>query len=144
MALHAAVNISFTIIIYKLISIDRIFKYDIPSSIPIEPLQFTHYPKNGRYRSHTDWNGLSPQHQTRKLSFSLQLSNPDSYEGGNLEFDIPRTPDINDEVWQSQLLASKKRGSMTIFPSFLKHRATEVTKGDRFALIGWIHGNVFR
>ncbi len=64
----------------------------------------------------------------RKLSLTLQLSDPDSYEGGELVLDF------------SDFIASRELGSVTIFPSFLKHKVTPVTKGTRYSLVAWISG----
>lgn len=70
---------------------------------------------------------------TRKLSFSVQLSNPDDYEGGRLEF-MPT----------GEIPFSRERGSVIAFPSYLCHRVTRVTKGVRSAIIAWAHGPTFR
>jgi len=69
----------------------------------------------------------------RKLSFSIQLTDPLDYEGGDLEF----MPEIKDNK-------IKLQGHMTIFPSFLTHRVSPVTKGTRHAIVGWIYGPEFR
>ncbi len=69
---------------------------------------------------------------TRKLSASIQLSNPEEYEGGNLEF-------FNGEI----VPASLEQGSLIIFPSFVFHRVTPVTKGVRHSLVAWMNGPHF-
>ena len=35
-------------------------------------------------------------------------------------------------------------GSMILFPSYLVHRVLPMTKGTRYAIVGWVHGNSFR
>ena len=35
-------------------------------------------------------------------------------------------------------------GSMILFPSYLVHRVLPMTKGTRYAMVGWCHGNSFR
>jgi PKHD-type hydroxylase len=35
----------------------------------------------------------------------------------------------------------REKGTILVFPSFVYHRVTEVTKGDRFSLVGWYEGN---
>ena len=73
----------------------------------------------------------------RKLSFSAQLSNSDDYEGGDLVFDLPEelTPAKD---------AMRKQGTVIIFPSFLRHMVTPVTKGERHSMVSWIEGLNFR
>jgi len=40
--------------------------------------------------------------------------------------------------------APKTRGTATLFPSYLLHRVTPVTQGERFSLTIWAHGPQFR
>jgi PKHD-type hydroxylase len=79
---------------------------------------------------HTD---SIPGDTVRKLSFTIQLTDPTEYEGGDLEF----MPAISDPK-------IKQQGMITIFPSFMTHRVTSVTTGVRHAIVGWIHGPDFR
>ena len=39
------------------------------------------------------------------------------------------------------LAASFEQGSINVFPSYLQHTVTEVTKGNRWAIVIWIHGS---
>ena len=34
----------------------------------------------------------------------------------------------------------RQKGTVIVFPSFLQHRVTEVTEGQRYALVGWREG----
>ena len=69
----------------------------------------------------------------RKLSFTLQLSDSDEYTGGDLEFaELNTNEDFSENA--------RKKGTVIVFPSFLQHRVTEVTKGQRHALVGWREG----
>ncbi|MBK9480173.1 MAG: 2OG-Fe(II) oxygenase [Bacteroidetes bacterium] len=70
----------------------------------------------------------------RKLSISVQLSDPDEYEGGELQFMIN----------QNIFTATKEKGTAIIFPSFGLHRVTPVTKGVRKSIVGWISGPPYR
>ena len=70
---------------------------------------------------------------TRKLSVSIQLTDPEEYEGGELNFFI------NKDVIE----APKTKGTVIIFPSFFMHKVKMVTKGVRKSLVIWIHGPVF-
>lgn len=71
----------------------------------------------------------------RKLSFSLQLSDEEDYEGGELQ--------IMDEAEQLYTVP-KKRGLMVCFDSRARHRVNKVTKGRRKSLVGWIVGPRWR
>ena len=35
-------------------------------------------------------------------------------------------------------------GSMILFPSYLVHRVLPITKGTRYAIVGWMHGDSFK
>lgn len=99
-----------------------------------EGLQFTEYNSpGGKYDSHIDkmYSGT-----IRKLSVVIQLSDPSSYDGGELQllYKGERSPEI----------MSKKRGDLSLFPSYTLHRVTPVTRGTRYSLVGWITGKPFR
>jgi len=97
-----------------------------------EPLQFTHYPAgNGHYIWHMDsGNGnLS----LRKLSVVIQLSNPNTYEGGELQVQT-----------EGRVIADKEQGNVIFFPSYMQHRVTPVTRGERYSLVLWISGPPYR
>ena len=78
-----------------------------------------------------DWHfDAGPAHTgNRKLSLTVQLSAPEDYEGGELVLDV------NDGFH-----APRAIGSVTVFPSFVKHKVTEVTKGTRYSLVIWCSG----
>jgi PKHD-type hydroxylase len=106
------------------------FKFDLQSME--QGLQFTRYQAPGEhYEWHID-RGMGMG--TRKLSLSLQLSDPDDYEGGDLELWYGGTP----------VKASRQRGIITFFPSYVMHRVTPVTKGVRYSLVCWISGPQFK
>lgn len=99
-------------------------------------LQFTEYhgSKKGKYGWHHDVQLNGPAPYDRKLSVVVQLSDPESYEGGEFEFSTVQHPGA---VFQP-------RGSLLIFPSFLQHRVLPVTKGIRHSLVTWIEGPKWR
>jgi len=109
----------------------QMFQFDLTE---IESLQFTIY--NDRtsdfYRKHVDstYKQLAP----RKLSFSVQLSDPDEYEGGDLILHYQDDP----------VKAKREKGSITFFPSYTLHEVTPVTKGTRYSLVGWVTGPQFK
>jgi len=110
------------------------FNFDISSLT--EHLQYTEY--DASYQGHYDWHfdvGEGALNCGRKLSVSIQLSDPSEYEGGELQFSMD-----GDKI----LVAEKEQGTMVIFPSYLRHRVTPVTKGLRRSLVTWITGPPFR
>lgn len=95
-------------------------------------LQLSQYETGDFYGWHMD-SGKAKNSQ-RKLSISVQLSSPDEYEGGELQFlkgghpiDVPKT-----------------RGTAIIFPSYVFHRVQPVTSGRRMSIVGWIAGPPYR
>ncbi len=67
----------------------------------------------------------------RKLSFVLQLSDPDDYEGGNLQ--------LLDESGKSYF-APRNRGTIILFDSRTQHRVLPVKSGLRKSIVGWTVG----
>lgn len=110
----------------------NVWNFNITSII--DPVQFSEYtaPAQGHYDWHMDFGNNNSS--TRKLSVSVQLTDPSEYEGGDLEFMIHR--DV--------VKAPKSKGTMVVFPSYLQHRVTQVTKGTRHSLVFWIHGPPFK
>lgn len=113
-----------------------------------ESCQFTKYSKGQFYDWHCDsWQGVykdeGPQQgKVRKLSVTLCLNEPNEYEGGNLEFDFRNThPDKGRKFISSGRLS---KGSLVVFPSFVWHRVTKVTKGTRYSLVIWNCGWPFK
>ena len=64
----------------------------------------------------------------------MQLSDADSYEGGDLQFMI------NNKT----VTAPREKGTIIIFPSFVMHRVTPVIKGTRESIVGWVSGPPYR
>ncbi len=95
-------------------------------------IQYTVYDgkEKGHYGWHVDVNWTSPNPFDRKLSVTVQLSDPDDYEGGNFEVEGENPP--NEEA--------KKKGSILVFPSYVSHRVTPVTSGVRKSLVAWFEG----
>lgn len=114
---------------------DEMFRFDL--SEMIEPLQFTQYDASfqGKYDWHVDCGGRELQ-GNRKLSVVVQLSCPTEYEGGELQFGTS----VDERIEVSE----KMKGTVIIFPSYMRHRATEVTKGVRYSLVTWVSGPSFR
>lgn len=99
-----------------------------------EPLQFTKYDVGERYDWHIDMIWDEPD--SRKISFSLLLN--DDFEGGDLEFEIG-SPGTEERITTVKM----RKGDIVFFPSYLWHRVTPVTKGERYSLVGWARGPSF-
>lgn len=102
-----------------------------------EDFQYTVY--DGTEKDHYTWHVdmISESANTtppRKLSMVLQLSDPESYNGGNLQ--IMTSSSFTD--------VRKERGLVTAFPSYILHRVTPVTKGIRKTIVIWTTGPQFR
>jgi len=133
-----------------------------------ENTQYTVYhadnkkPKGDFYTWHTDA-GPEPYDNgcIRKLSMTLQLSDPDDYEGGHFQwlephrqFDKMQITEYEIETSGKPLIdieqcicsapfSAKERGSVIIFPSFLYHQVTAVTRGTRKVLVNWYCGKPY-
>lgn len=126
------------------------FLYDL-TNIDNETIQYTSYGEGEFYGWHEDatlplfykahsgndrelliQDSINKQAEhVRKLSFSVQLSSPDDYEGGNLQ--------LMDDCGKLYY-APRRRGSVVLFDSRTRHRVLKVTKGKRKSLVGWVVG----
>ena len=75
-------------------------------------------------------NDLVGKHQppVRKISMTLLLSDPATFEGGDLEF-MSKGKNVK-----------LKQGQAVFFASWLQHRVKPVTKGERYSLVMWFGG----
>ncbi len=99
-------------------------------------IQYTEYlgSEGGHYSWHhdIDWNrndGLD-----RKISVTVQLSDPSEYEGGGFLFNETQGPDES----------CKQKGTVLVFPSYLQHAVEPVTRGIRRSLVAWFEGPKWR
>jgi predicted 2-oxoglutarate/Fe(II)-dependent dioxygenase YbiX len=88
--------------------------------LPDKDAQVVRYGPGGEYVWHTDG-------PSRTETIVVQLSDPDAYEGGDLE--------IRGE--SGVVRADRGRGSVTRFDSRAEHRAAPVVSGERWALVAW-------
>ncbi len=108
------------------------FKFNIDHNC-ILGIQFTKYGEGDYYNWHMD-TGPTPTTCCRKLSITVQLSDPSSYKGGELQLGL---------IDKNASTACLNQGSVTIFSSIIRHRVTEVTKGERYSLVAWVTGFPF-
>lgn len=109
----------------------RVYKFDLTGFR--DPIQFTRYEKAGDYYTwHQDLG--SAQTNRRKLSLMVQLSDPASYRGCNLQTYSDGEPaDM-----------ARDQGTLLIFPAWHLHRVTPLEDGVRYSLVAWIGGPPFR
>jgi len=109
---------------------ERFFKFDLFGLN--EGFQFTNYESpSGKYGKHVDRGINTP---VRKLSISIQLTNSEDYEGGELYL-------YDDD---KGTLMDKSQGTLIIFPSYVLHEVMPVTKGERNSLVTWVTGKQFK
>ena len=130
------------------------FKYDI-TSFDQDKLWYHEYHPKQQYKWHADASITShsasthtessteptPQNTTigehsRKLSFSLQLSDPTQYQGGDLQFLTEPALNIKPQLFT----APTQQGTIIIFDPFIQHRVTPVKSGIRKSIVGWAIG----
>jgi PKHD-type hydroxylase len=109
---------------------ERFFQFDLFGLN--EGFQFTNYTApSGKYGKHIDRAMNIP---VRKLSISIQLTNPDEYKGGELYL-------YDDD---KGTLMDKEQGTLIIFPSYILHEVMPITKGERNSLVTWVTGEQFK
>jgi PKHD-type hydroxylase len=110
---------------------NNVWKLDLHSIV--DSIQYTeYYDDGGHYGWHMDIGPHPINH--RKVSITIQLSNPEDYDGGELE------------LWTGAGIqkVEKHKGCAILFPSYMLHRITPVTKGVRKSLVLWVGGSTFR
>ena len=107
------------------------FNYAMETS---EALQFGKYGVGGKYDWHQDISNMNEE-KSRKLSTTVQLSDPDDYVGGDFQF--------FNGAQEPEDLKIRKQGSVVVFDSRDWHRLTPVTKGVRYSLVLWSSGRRF-
>lgn len=112
---------------------EKFYKYDLTE---MESLQYTEYnaETSDFYTSHSD-DGYR-FNLFRKLSVSVQLSDPADYKGGELIF---YRNTLNEST-----MAPKELGTVIVFPSFVIHEVKKITAGSRTSLVTWINGPRFK
>lgn len=88
----------------------------------------------GGYGHHVDnpFMGAGESRLRTDFSFTLFLSEPDDYEGGELEIELAG-------MTQSVKLPA---GDLVLYPSTSLHRVAPVVSGKRLVCVGWIESSV--
>ena len=99
----------------------------------MEPFELKKYVVGDEFSNHTD-NYLGTEYGLdRKLNLILQLSEPDSYAGGDLIIGHSNPITIPREV-----------GTVVIFPANYPHSVSKITEGSRYSLICHVWGPEFK
>lgn len=102
--------------------------FALPKQITLE---FNRYDPGMFYKTHMDaalMGGVRGQPMRADLSFTLFLSDPASYGGGEFVLNSP----------YGDMRLKEPAGSAVIYPSNMLHRVEPVEDGSRLAAIGWI------
>ena len=93
---------------------------------------YNHYKKGDYYNKHIDNFKAEPKLNHTYFDYGFTICLSDNYEGGDfvLENELGEIP------------YKLKAGQVLLFPIIYAHSVTEVTKGSRKALIGWLSTNV--
>lgn len=93
-------------------------------------MRFSRYGVGDHYGMHVDaalFGSMEAAHRT-DLSFTLFLSDPDDYEGGELH--------VASGVGSPRVRLPA--GQMLVYPTHLLHEVAPVRRGVRYACVGWI------
>lgn len=110
----------------------------IAAALPLRiyPPRFNCYRDGGSYGAHVDGSLLAVPNSSvtvrSDLSATLFLSEPDDYDGGELEIESAFGA-------QTVKLAA---GDMVLYPATSLHRVAPVTRGERLASFFWIQSTV--
>ena len=123
---------------------EELYQFDIDRVT--DPIHYVIYPEPntiGKTGEKREEGGYLHWHQdigfeevnSRKLATIVFLSDRRDYEGGELQ------------IWcggEGYDVMDLDKGDVVVFPTFLMHRLTPVTKGERRALVYWTGGKPFR
>ena len=99
-----------------------------------ERFQYTVYePPGGHYNWHWDTEIGIWSNYIRKISCVMMLSDPDEYEGGELEI-------CNKGNFDDTVITKPMKGDVVFFGSWMPHRVRPVTSGSRKSLVCWVMG----
>ncbi len=119
---------------------DSLWHFDLFTAA--EQIQYTEYyaHENGHYDWHQDI-GPGNLPSRRKVSITIQLSDSEEYEGGDLEIS---TGGKGESGFANSIVCPRGAGVGVLFPSYMMHRVSEVSKGTRKSLVLWVGGGHYR
>jgi len=116
------------IVIGALMAHEDFKTYAMPKQITLE---FNRYDPGMFYKAHMDaalMGGVRGQPMRTDLSFTVYLTDPETYSGG--EF-ILETPFGQERI-------KEKAGSVIVYPSTMLHWVEPIEGGSRLSAVGWI------
>ena len=108
-----------------------VYDFNLLGIIDQDYPQVFKYSKDDFYKTHIELNPAAP---SRKISFIICLNDPDTYEGGQIEF-------LNMDTAQHNL---NEQGGWLVFHSFIQFSISPVVKGECHFIVGHVHGALFR
>ncbi|WP_341211107.1 Fe2+-dependent dioxygenase [uncultured Limimaricola sp.] len=94
------------------------------------PLILSRYRQGQTYGLHVD--DALMQGLRTDISFTLFLSDPESYDGGEL---------VIEDGFEARAV-KLPAGGLMLYPSTTLHRVAPVTRGERLAVVGWVQSRV--
>lgn len=94
------------------------------------PLILSRYRQGQTYGTHVD--DALMQGLRTDISFTLFLSDPETYDGGEL---------VIEDGFEARAV-KLPAGSVMLYPSTTLHRVAPVTRGERLAVVGWVQSRV--
>ncbi len=119
-------------VVGALMSRPEFISYTIPKQVTLE---FNRYDPGMFYKNHMDaalMGGVRGQPLRTDLAFTVALTDPASYKGG--EF-VAETP-FGEERMRLEA------GNAVVYPSNMIHRVEPIEEGTRWAAVGWIQSMV--
>jgi len=110
---------------------NRFYGFNVYDDVQLELIKYDSDTKD-KFDWHTDDLPDEKLRTDRKLSMSIQLSDSSDYEECELEIEGFDDLDFRD------------RGSVMVFPSYMKHRVTPCIGGTRYVLVAWMYGPEWR
>jgi PKHD-type hydroxylase len=108
----------------------KFFEFDL---FYIKDLQFVAYEDMGDFHD----KHLDMQYESTgvcKLSFMIQLSDPQTYQGSELHLHYDKEVTV----------VKKDQGAMVLYPSYSLNETTTHCGGKRYVLMGWVVGPKFK
>lgn len=118
----------------------NLWNFDLISAL--ENIQYTEYyaSENGHYDWHQDI-GKGELPSKRKVSITIQLSESEDYDGGELLICVGSN---GSGQLDNNRVCPRGKGVGVLFPSYMMHRVTPVTRGTRKSLVLWVGGSPFK
>lgn len=112
---------------------EKFYNFDLNG---YDTIQYTVYNEEGNYGWHMDMclDTKLGYGESRKLSLTLLLN--DDFEGGEFQ--------VNNGSEKTPITVPTKKGRAILFPSWMIHQVTPVTKGKRKSLVVWVFGPKFQ